>query len=213
MTGLRAAGLPEAHFAFGCDARVQPPNQGASVAESVAAAGRWPVALGPTDPADGHVLRGVRLPVRGARGSGSHRRVGAEVASFGVDELCLADTIGVAVPSQVRALVGRVVGLGLPVGGHFHNTRSTGYANALAALDAGARSSTRRRRSRWLPVRTARDREHRDRGSDLPLDGEGVETGVDLEALIGVAQWLESLLGRQLEGQVYRAGTFPNSDG
>ena len=40
------------------------------------------------------------------------------------------------------------------------------------------------------------------------LHGEGVETGIDLEALIGVATWLESTLGRELEGQVYRAGTF-----
>ena len=40
------------------------------------------------------------------------------------------------------------------------------------------------------------------------LHGEGIETGVDLDELIGVAQWLEGVLGRQLEGQVYRAGTF-----
>jgi hydroxymethylglutaryl-CoA lyase/(R)-citramalyl-CoA lyase len=41
------------------------------------------------------------------------------------------------------------------------------------------------------------------------LDGEGVETGIDLDALIGVSQWLEELLGRPLEGRVYRAGPFP----
>jgi hydroxymethylglutaryl-CoA lyase/(R)-citramalyl-CoA lyase len=40
------------------------------------------------------------------------------------------------------------------------------------------------------------------------LHGEGVETGIDLEALIGVAEWLEGILERRLEGQVYRAGTF-----
>ena len=40
------------------------------------------------------------------------------------------------------------------------------------------------------------------------LHGEGIETGIDLDALIGVAEWLEGVLGRQLEGQVYRAGTF-----
>jgi hydroxymethylglutaryl-CoA lyase/(R)-citramalyl-CoA lyase len=40
------------------------------------------------------------------------------------------------------------------------------------------------------------------------LEGEGVETGVDLDALIGVSQWLEGVLGRTLPGQVYRAGTF-----
>jgi isopropylmalate/homocitrate/citramalate synthase len=41
------------------------------------------------------------------------------------------------------------------------------------------------------------------------LEGEGVETGVDLETLVGVSQWLEGLLGRQLEGYLYRAGCWP----
>ena len=41
------------------------------------------------------------------------------------------------------------------------------------------------------------------------LEREGVATGVDLDAVIGVAQWLEELLGRRLPGRVYRAGSFP----
>ena len=41
------------------------------------------------------------------------------------------------------------------------------------------------------------------------LEGEGIETGVDLDALIAVSTWLESLLGRKLEGYVYRAGRWP----
>jgi hydroxymethylglutaryl-CoA lyase/(R)-citramalyl-CoA lyase len=40
------------------------------------------------------------------------------------------------------------------------------------------------------------------------LNGEGVETGIDLDALIEIAGWLEGVLGRQLPGQVYRAGPF-----
>ena len=40
------------------------------------------------------------------------------------------------------------------------------------------------------------------------LHGEGIETGMDLDALIGVAEWLSEVLGRELEGQVYKAGTF-----
>ena len=41
------------------------------------------------------------------------------------------------------------------------------------------------------------------------LEGEGVETGIDLEALVAVSEWLEGLLGRRLEGYVYRAGAWP----
>ena len=40
------------------------------------------------------------------------------------------------------------------------------------------------------------------------FDGEGVETGIDLDALVAVSQWLEGALGRRLEGQVYRAGAW-----
>ena len=51
------------------------------------------------------------------------------------DEVCVADTIGVGVPSQVRDLVRGAKSLGARVGAHFHNTRNTGYANAVAALE------------------------------------------------------------------------------
>ena len=43
------------------------------------------------------------------------------------------------------------------------------------------------------------------------LEGDGVETGIDLDALIAVSEWLESVLGRPLEGQLYRAGLFPSA--
>ena len=45
------------------------------------------------------------------------------------------------------------------------------------------------------------------------LHGEGIETGIDLDALIDVAKWLEGQLGRELEGQVYKAGPFPSVAG
>ena len=41
------------------------------------------------------------------------------------------------------------------------------------------------------------------------LEGEGIETGIDLDGLVGVSQWLEGVLGRQLEGYLYRAGRWP----
>jgi isopropylmalate/homocitrate/citramalate synthase len=125
----------------------------------------------------------------------------------GADEVVLADTIGVATPRQVKTLVARVAELRSAVGAHLHNTRNTGYANAYAALEGGAEildaSVGGLGGCPFAPRATGNIATE-----DLVylLDGEGVETGVDLAVLIEVAQWLESLLGRQLPGQLYRAG-------
>ena len=124
----------------------------------------------------------------------------------GAGEIVLADTIGVATPTKVRGLVEQTAADGF----HGHNTRNTGYANALAALEGGARildaSIGGLGGCPYAPKATGNVATE-----DLVylLDGEGVETGVDLEALIGVSEWLESVLGRRLDGQVYRAGPFP----
>lgn len=124
-------------------------------------------------------------------------------AKLEADEIVLADTIGVATPSAVRSLVQRAGAAGF----HGHNTRNTGYANALAALEAGATvldaSIGGLGGCPYAPRATGNIATE-----DLVylLEGEGVETGVDLDALVEVSQWLEGVLGRTLEGQVYRAG-------
>jgi isopropylmalate/homocitrate/citramalate synthase len=120
-------------------------------------------------------------------------------------EVVLADTIGVATPSQVRALVERTEAQGA----HLHNTRNTGYANALAALEAGATlldaSVGGLGGCPYAPRATGNIATE-----DLVylLEGEGLETGIDLDALIAVSEWLEAVLGRRLEGYVYRAGAW-----
>jgi hydroxymethylglutaryl-CoA lyase/(R)-citramalyl-CoA lyase len=122
------------------------------------------------------------------------------------DEVVLADTIGVGTPKGVAALTRRVAVPGRTVGGHFHNTRNTGYANAAAALEAGATlldaSVAGLGGCPFAPRATGNIATE-----DLLylLAGDGVETGVDLDALIDVSRWLEELLGRELPGQVYRA--------
>ena len=86
-------------------------------------------------------------------------------------------------------------------GFHGHNTRNTGYANCLAALDAGARlldaSIGGLGGCPYAPRATGNVATE-----DVVylLEGEGIDTGVDLDALIAIAAWLESLLGRPLEG-------------
>ena len=121
-------------------------------------------------------------------------------------EIVLADTIGVATPSQVRALVQRTGARGA----HLHNTRNTGYANVVAALDGGATlldaSCGGLGGCPYAPRATGNIATE-----DLVylLEGEGVETGVDIDALIATSEWLEGVLGRRLEGYVYRAGDWP----
>ena len=121
-------------------------------------------------------------------------------------EVVLADTIGVATPSAVGALVGQAQATGF----HGHNTRNTGYANCLAALEVGATvldaSVGGLGGCPFSPRATGNVATE-----DLVylLEGEGVETGVDLDALIATSEWLEGVLGRRLEGQVYRAGPWP----
>jgi isopropylmalate/homocitrate/citramalate synthase len=129
---------------------------------------------------------------------------------LGTDEVVLADTIGVAVPSQVRRLVERVRGLGKRAGFHGHNTRNTGYANALAALEAGAEvldSSVGGLGGCPYAPRASGNVATED--LVYLLEREGVATGVDLDALVRVSQWLEGIFGRRLEGQLYRAGAWP----
>jgi isopropylmalate/homocitrate/citramalate synthase len=136
----------------------------------------------------------------------------AEVANaLGSDEVVLADTIGVASPSQVASLVERVAaGGGHVVGFHGHNTRNTGYANCLAAIEAGASvldaSVGGLGGCPYAPNATGNVATE-----DLVylLEREGIETRVDLDALIRVSRWLAETLGRRLEGQLYRAGSFP----
>ncbi|HEX9352000.1 MAG TPA: hydroxymethylglutaryl-CoA lyase [Gaiellaceae bacterium] len=124
------------------------------------------------------------------------------------DEIVLADTIGVATPKQVRALVERIR---RPVGAHLHNTRNTGFANAYAALEGGATifdSSVGGLGGCPFAPRATGNIATED--LVYMLEGDGVETGADLDALIAISEWLEGLLGRPLEGQVYRAGGFPS---
>ena len=121
-------------------------------------------------------------------------------------EVVLADTIGVATPSAVRSLIERASADGF----HGHNTRNTGYANCLAALEAGARvldaSVGGLGGCPYAPRATGNVATE-----DLVylLEGEGVSTGVDLGALVAISEWLEGVLGRRLEGYVYRAGPWP----
>ncbi|CAN5740201.1 hydroxymethylglutaryl-CoA lyase [soil metagenome] len=207
---LVACGLDEVRFAFGATESFNQRNQNASVQESLETAARI------AERARGDGIRvamtvsvAFGCPFEGSVDEGRVLELAAEIAAARPDTILLADTIGVGVPAQVRRLVSGAVELGVPVGGHFHNTRSTGYANALAAFEAGATvldaSVGGLGGCPFAPRVTGNIATE-----DLVylLHGEGVETGIDLGSLIAVSGWLENVLGRPLEGQVYRAGAF-----
>jgi isopropylmalate/homocitrate/citramalate synthase len=211
---LVAAGLDEVHFAFAATETFNRRNQNATVEESVAAAERI-AARGREDGIRATVTIGVAFGCP-FEGRVDPERVAdlAERLASSFDEVVFADTVGVAVPREVKGLLGRVRLPGTTIGAHLHNTRNTGYANALAALEAGATvldaSVGGIGGCPFAPRATGNIATE-----DLVyvLHGEGIETGIDLEALIGVSEWLEGVLHRQLEGYVYRAGTFASLAG
>ena len=196
---FRAAGLDRVNVTFAATEAFNRANGNASLEEALT---RVDAILAAADvPATVTISVCFGCPFEGPVDPG---RVAELAARFtGRAEVVLADTIGVATPSRVRALVERTGAQGF----HGHNTRNTGYANCLAALDAGARvldaSVGGLGGCPYAPRATGNVATE-----DLVylLEGEGIETGVDLDALVGVSAWLEQLLGRTLEGYVYRAG-------
>jgi isopropylmalate/homocitrate/citramalate synthase len=207
---LAATDLDEVHFAFASTETFNRRNQNASPEDSLDAA-KAIVERAHADGIRATVTIGTSFgcPFEGAVDPARVLGFAEELAAAGAEEIVFADTVGVGVPRQVRGLVGAAVGLGPAIGVHFHNTRNTGFANAYAALEAGATvldaSVGGIGGCPFAPRATGNICTE-----DLVymLHGEGVETGIDLDALIAVAGWLEGLLERQLPGQVYRAGTF-----
>ncbi|NQU36383.1 MAG: hydroxymethylglutaryl-CoA lyase [Actinobacteria bacterium] len=138
--------------------------------------------------------------------------VAGRLALTGVDEIAVADTIGVAVPRDVTrrmAAVTAVVGrTRLRV--HVHNTRNTGYASALAAYEAGVRvldSSLGGIGGCPFAPRATGNIATED--LVFALERSGVNTGLDLDALIRASDWLGDQLGRPTPALVSKAGTFP----
>ena len=132
------------------------------------------------------------------------------LAAAGADEIQLADTIGVGVPSQVRTLVPAAMKAagGRPVGLHLHNTRNTGLPTSTRrgggrdALDASVGGLG------GCPFAPHASGNVATEDLVFMLERMGVATGVDLDALVAIAHWLSELLGRELPGMVQRAGPY-----
>ncbi len=198
-----AAGLDRVNVTFAATETFNLRNGNATLAEAVERAEAILAAAGETS-ATVTISCSFGCPFEGHVDPGGVAELAGRFT--GRAEVVLADTIGVATPSAVRSLVERTRAEGF----HGHNTRNTGYANCLAALEAGARvldaSVGGLGGCPFSPRATGNVATE-----DLVylLEGEGVETGIDLDALVAVSQWLEGLLGRTLEGYVHRAGSWP----
>ena len=130
------------------------------------------------------------------------------------DVLGLADSVGVAVPSQIKKTFSLIKELApsIPLRTHLHNTRNTGLANAAAAVEAGVSiidaSTGGIGGCPFAPRATG----------NIPtddllymLDRSGVETGVDLRQVVKTTDWLEEQLGRAVPAMVPKAGIFPEN--
>jgi len=159
----------------------------------------------------------IGLPAAGFSGEVPVDRLVAlteRLAASGVEEIALADTIGVAVPRDVRDRVRRVRAVtgAVRLRAHFHNTRNTGYANALTAYEEGVRvldsSLGGIGGCPFAPKATGNIATE-----DLVylLERSGVTTGLDLDALIAASDWLATALGGPTPSLVSKAGGFPTT--
>jgi hydroxymethylglutaryl-CoA lyase len=128
------------------------------------------------------------------------------------DTFGVADSIGVGVPAQIRAVIeplAKTLG-DLPLRCHLHDTRNTGIANALTAVEYGAThidaSTGGIGGCPFAPAATGNIATE-----DLvyALSRSGIECNVDLEASIATAAWLAEQLEHDVPSSLLRAGGFP----
>jgi hydroxymethylglutaryl-CoA lyase len=132
-----------------------------------------------------------------------------EAVAAGADSIAYGDTTGMATPTRVVELVGetRSTHPDVPLGLHFHNTRGTGLANVYAALQLGVDDFDASVGGLGgCPYAPGASGNIATEELVHMLEDMGVETGVDLEALIAAAAYAEKLVGRELPSQVLRAG-------
>ena len=135
--------------------------------------------------------------------------VARAAVTAGADQLCLGDTIGTATPLRVVALADAVRRAcpGTPVGVHFHDTRGTGQANALAAVQAGVTQLDASVGGLGgCPSTPGASGNIATEELVYMLEESGVRTGLDLDALLAAARVTEEAVGHQLPSSLYRAG-------
>jgi hydroxymethylglutaryl-CoA lyase len=135
--------------------------------------------------------------------------VAGRLVELGCDELSIGDTIGVAVPTQVSDVMGRLRSA-LPTSAlavHFHDTRGTALANVLAALQEGIEIvDSAAGGLGGCPYAPGASGNLATEDLLFMLHGMGIETGVDLEAVAAISRELAPRLGRSLPSRYLQAG-------
>lgn len=144
------------------------------------------------------------------------RDVVSRVVAAGPDELALADTIGVAVPTEITqrlTMAADEAGPGLCLRLHLHDTRHTAMANAAAALAVGVRTlDASIGGTGGCPFAPNATGNVATEDLIYMFDRMGVTTGLDARAVTETVSWLEERLGKRLPGALLRAGPFPTID-
>jgi hydroxymethylglutaryl-CoA lyase len=190
-------------------------NQGASIAESLAA---WneiaPLAHAANINAEITISVAFGCPFAGEVSPDRVIDIAKQAATSNPNAIVLADTIGVAVPTQVRTLFEQVrnaVPSHIPLRAHFHNTRNTGVANAQAALDTGVRSFDASVGGiggcPFAPNATGNVA-----SEDLLylFERSGFNTNIAIDKMIDTAKWLGAQLNKTMPSMLSRAGDWPS---
>jgi hydroxymethylglutaryl-CoA lyase len=156
----------------------------------------------------GYVSTVCGCPFQGEVPVDDVRRVTTALVELGCAEVSLGDTIGVGTPAQVQDLVAAVA-RDVPLDRlavHCHDTYGQGLANTLAAFEAGVSvADTSAGGLGGCPYAPGATGNLATEDLVYALDGAGVATGVDLDALIDVSAWMADQLGRPSPSRVVRA--------
>jgi hydroxymethylglutaryl-CoA lyase len=188
-------------------------NQGMSTEETLTVIGRLRdraagdgVALAVT------VAASFGCPFEGEVPDARFAAVVSAVAGLGIDEISLADTIGVAVPTDVerRVAVLRAAAPDARLRVHLHDTRNTGIANAVAAVRAGVSVLDASLGGLGgCPFAPGASGNVATEDLIYLFSRMGIDTGLDLDAAVGTARWVTERLGRPPVGSIARVGGFP----
>lgn len=203
------AGMDRLQFVVSVSEEHSRHNAGRGVDAAMAELAAIAAALPPQARVEVTLATAFGCPYTGPVAPGDVLAVAERALRAGAAGLALADTIGTAVPGEVAALVRAVAALAgdRPVGAHLHDTRGLGVANALAALDAGVdRIDATVGGLGGCPFAPGASGNLALEDLVHVLDESGVDTGIDLEALIEAAHLACGLAGRPVDSHLARAG-------